>query len=241
LSAGCACFDPEAVRCRKEERVIDVEHLIVIDAGDAEQLAALGIVCAVGAGKRQQGVEDHRGRAPVYRSNHGAAGQVSVGDDHLAADPAEPEWQAVARTEQRARHLVTLVVEVRIAMPALDAGEQTRQRKILRGQRVGSAPFIGEATELRLHLPGCVVPQQAGMEQRVGAADDVHIIGRRAAQSGGSKGRHPACEHRPPRESQRAGFTNLSVIRSDSPIARYFARSVSPSARRGGRVQTPLG
>lgn len=40
---------------------------------------------------------------------------------------------------------------------------------------------------------------------------------------------------------QFAGFTNFSVMRSDSPIARYFSRSLSPSASDGGSVQTPLG
>lgn len=40
---------------------------------------------------------------------------------------------------------------------------------------------------------------------------------------------------------QLAGFTNFSVMRSDSPIATYFARSASPSVRFGGSVQTPLG
>ncbi len=40
---------------------------------------------------------------------------------------------------------------------------------------------------------------------------------------------------------QLAGFTNFSVMRSDSPIAIYLARSVSPSVRFGGSVQTPLG
>lgn len=40
---------------------------------------------------------------------------------------------------------------------------------------------------------------------------------------------------------QDAGFTNFSVMRSDSPIATYLARSVSPSAKLGGNVQTPLG
>ena len=39
---------------------------------------------------------------------------------------------------------------------------------------------------------------------------------------------------------QEAGFTNFSVIRSDSPIATYLARSVSPSRSAGGRVQTPF-
>ncbi len=39
---------------------------------------------------------------------------------------------------------------------------------------------------------------------------------------------------------QFAGFTNLSVMRSDSPIARYFSRSFSPSRRFGGSVQTPF-
>lgn len=37
------------------------------------------------------------------------------------------------------------------------------------------------------------------------------------------------------------GFTNFSVIRSDSPIARYLARSLSPSVSVGGRVHTPSG
>src|ERR1700681_2729522 len=37
------------------------------------------------------------------------------------------------------------------------------------------------------------------------------------------------------------GFTNLSVIRSDSPIARYLSRSLSPSPSVGGRVHTPSG
>ncbi len=40
---------------------------------------------------------------------------------------------------------------------------------------------------------------------------------------------------------QDAGFTNFSVMRSDSPIATYLARSLSPSRRFGGRVQTPFG
>lgn len=39
---------------------------------------------------------------------------------------------------------------------------------------------------------------------------------------------------------QDAGFTNFSVMRSDSPIATYLARSVSPSRRLGGSVQTPF-
>ncbi len=38
-----------------------------------------------------------------------------------------------------------------------------------------------------------------------------------------------------------AGFTNLSVMRSDSPIVAYLARSLSPSAKFGGSVQTPFG
>jgi hypothetical protein len=37
------------------------------------------------------------------------------------------------------------------------------------------------------------------------------------------------------------GFTNLNVIRSDSPMARYLARSLSPSASVGGSVHTPSG
>ena len=40
---------------------------------------------------------------------------------------------------------------------------------------------------------------------------------------------------------QLAGFTNFSVMRSDSPIARYFSRSLSPSVSEGGSVQTPFG
>ena len=39
---------------------------------------------------------------------------------------------------------------------------------------------------------------------------------------------------------QLAGFTNFSVMRSDSPIATYFARSVSPSVSTGGNVHTPF-
>ena len=38
-----------------------------------------------------------------------------------------------------------------------------------------------------------------------------------------------------------AGFMNFSVIRSDSPIARYFSRSTSPLRSTGGSVQTPSG
>src|SRR5512139_654667 len=37
------------------------------------------------------------------------------------------------------------------------------------------------------------------------------------------------------------GFTNRSVMRSLSPIATYFARSVSLSASVGGSVHTPSG
>jgi len=40
---------------------------------------------------------------------------------------------------------------------------------------------------------------------------------------------------------QFTGFTNFSVIRSDSPIARYFSRSTSFFASVGGSVQTPPG
>ncbi len=39
---------------------------------------------------------------------------------------------------------------------------------------------------------------------------------------------------------QDAGFTNFSVMRSDSPIARYLALSFSPSVRVGGSVHTPF-
>ena len=39
---------------------------------------------------------------------------------------------------------------------------------------------------------------------------------------------------------QDAGFTNFSVMRSDSPIATYLARSTSPSRSAGGSVQTPF-
>ena len=41
--------------------------------------------------------------------------------------------------------------------------------------------------------------------------------------------------------TQRPGLTNLNVMRSDSPIAMYLARSLSPSVRVGGSVQTPSG
>jgi hypothetical protein len=37
------------------------------------------------------------------------------------------------------------------------------------------------------------------------------------------------------------GLTNFSVMRSDSPIARYLARSFWPSASVGGSVHTPSG
>ena len=40
---------------------------------------------------------------------------------------------------------------------------------------------------------------------------------------------------------QDAGFTNLSVMRSDSPIARYLSRSTSFFASVGGSVHTPPG
>src|SRR3546814_12334417 len=40
---------------------------------------------------------------------------------------------------------------------------------------------------------------------------------------------------------QRTGFTNFSVMRSDSPIARYMSRSSSFLASVGGSVQTPPG
>lgn len=39
---------------------------------------------------------------------------------------------------------------------------------------------------------------------------------------------------------QFAGFTNFSVMRSDSPIATYLARSLSPSVSDGGKVHTPF-
>ena len=38
-----------------------------------------------------------------------------------------------------------------------------------------------------------------------------------------------------------ATFVNLSVMRSLSPIAMYFSRSLSPSFNDGGSVQTPFG
>lgn len=47
--------------------------------------------------------------------------------------------------------------------------------------------------------------------------------------------------HAPEARFYLPGFTNLNVIRSDSPMARYFARSLSPSASVGGSVQTPSG
>jgi hypothetical protein len=37
-----------------------------------------------------------------------------------------------------------------------------------------------------------------------------------------------------------AGFWNFSVMRSDSPIARYLSLSWSPSVNVGGNVQTPF-
>jgi len=37
------------------------------------------------------------------------------------------------------------------------------------------------------------------------------------------------------------GLLNRNVIRSDSPIARYFALSTSPSVSVGGSVHTPFG
>src|SRR6185312_3407146 len=43
------------------------------------------------------------------------------------------------------------------------------------------------------------------------------------------------------REAFAAGFTKRRVMRSDSPMARYFARSASPMASVGGSVHTPLG
>src|SRR5690606_41378259 len=37
-----------------------------------------------------------------------------------------------------------------------------------------------------------------------------------------------------------AGFWKFRVMRSDSPMARYLSRSVSPRASEGGRVHTPF-
>ncbi len=42
------------------------------------------------------------------------------------------------------------------------------------------------------------------------------------------------------RLAQLAGFTNFSVMRSDSPIATYFSRSISLLVSVGGRLHTPF-
>src|SRR5882762_3317920 len=52
---------------------------------------------------------------------------------------------------------------------------------------------------------------------------------------------HSSRQRSVPWSAYLPGFTNLSVIRSDSPIARYLSRSLSPSPSVGGRVHTPSG
>lgn len=49
-------------------------------------------------------------------------------------------------------------------------------------------------------------------------------------------------DRRPPLEAAHFfGLTNRNVMRSLSPIAAYFARSLSPSSNVGGNVHTPSG
>src|SRR5882762_3679601 len=70
---------------------------------------------------------------------------------------------------------------------------------------------------------------------------DTWIFKRPRLQRSNPSAAHSSRQRSVPWSAYLPGFTNLSVIRSDSPIARYLSRSFSPSASVGGRVHTPSG
>lgn len=65
-------------------------------------------------------------------------------------------------------------------------------------------------------------------------------FGTAAAVSGHPRGFSAAVLSQP-KAATIYGLTNFSVMRSDSPMARYLARSFWPSASVGGSVHTPCG
>lgn len=181
--------------------------------------------------------------------------RVAHAADHRFAEKGTPERHAVEAADERVA--VPAFDAVRVAeakepfVARLDHGVDPRRRAIARGrgaQRhdVGEGGVGGDAKALADNDLPQAARQVESVQRQDRAQPRLDPVDRRVVRRVGHR-EEPLCIGA---EQQRrvyglerlqdAGFTNLSVMRSDSPIARYFARSLSPSRRLGGSVQTPF-
>ncbi len=184
--------------------------------------------------RRVAGSADHRfaEKGAAERDAVKTAGQRAVQPDFDAVRVAEAEQPFVARLDHRVdprrrpvggglgaeRHHVG---ERRVGGDAKAVGdddllEAARQMEAVQGQN-RAQPWLDPMDRRVIRPVGHrEQPLRIGAEQQRGV--DRFLMPR-----------------------QEAGFTNFSVMRSDSPIARYVSRFASPSVSVGGSVHTPFG
>lgn len=179
-------------------------------------------------------------RATDHRfAEKGAAERHAIeAPDQLASLPA---FDAVRMTEPKQAVVTRLDQRVDPGRRPVGRGlgaERDHARKTGIGgdaESLADNDFLQAARQAEaVERQDCALPRLDPMDRRV-----VRPVGHREKTLRISAEQQRRVE-RVDRLRQLAGFTNFSVMRSDSPIARYFSRSLSPSRRFGGRVHTPF-
>jgi len=183
-------------------------------------------------------------------------GRIARPADHRFAEKGAAERDAVEPTDQLV--LLPAFDAVRVAdleqavVTRLDYRVDPRCRPVARGlgaqrNHVGKGAVGGDAKAIGDDRLFQAVRQAEAIERQDRAQPRFDPMDRRVIRPVGHRentlriSTQQQCRVDGFKMLQDAGFTNFSVMRSDSPIATYLARSVSPSARLGGSVHTPLG
>ena len=198
------------------------------------------------------------GSGPIYQLGH--VFRVDESGRHHNPEFAMLEWYRPGWDHRQ------LMDEVEALLAALGGPAQCERLAYRDAFRLhaGFDPFVEDAAAARRALEAAGVDVPAGLTDwngwldvsmsmlvspRLGAAQPCFVYDFPASHAAlarvrqdqppvGGSGILPLAALPP---SVAVGFTNFSVIRSLSPMPRYFSRSLAPSLSAGGSVQTPSG
>ncbi len=96
-------------------------------------------------------------------------------DDHLTINPPKVEWYTILVLEQYRNDLGRLIIEVGIAMTALDLGKEGSESQIGIGKGKVIAEALLQLPEVGIHLASGVVTVEAGMQFLIGSLEDDEV------------------------------------------------------------------
>lgn len=181
--------------------------------------------------------------------------RIAGAADHRFAEKGAPERDAVKPADELAVvptfHAVGMADLEQPVVARLDHRVDPRRRPVARGlgaerDHVGKGAVGGDAETVGDERLFQAVREAKAIERQDRAQPRFDPMDRRVIRPVGHRENTLRIGTQQQRRVdgfkmlQLAGFTNFSVMRSDSPIATYFARSVSPSVSTGGSVHTPL-